>query len=163
MEMYAGLFSIFQQARGTLVTGETGVSSLFACEPYNCIDIATYMGGSIPLAVGAHLGGYRDAWAVTGDFAFIAAGHLGLLEAFQRRMPLKILILYNGQSATTGGQSIPEKTLETVLCGYEEYISYINDPGNPAEIATILKEARLSDKMAVVIADYRNLIKHIGV
>jgi TPP-dependent indolepyruvate ferredoxin oxidoreductase alpha subunit len=116
--------------RGPLVTGDTGVSSLFACEPYNCIDITTYFGGSVPLAAGAYLAGYPEAWALTGDFAFIAAGHLGLLEALQRGIPLKVIIFYNGKAETTGGQPIPQGTLETVLAGYERYVSYIRNPND---------------------------------
>lgn len=152
---YAGLFSVFQSVRGTLVVGDTGVSTLFACEPFNCIDITTYMGGSIPLAVGAYLGGRHDVWALTGDFSFIAAGHLGLLEAWQRRIPLKILIFYNGKAETTGGQPIPEKTLETILCGYSRYISYIRNPENSAEVKEVLNKAGQSTELKIVVADYR--------
>jgi TPP-dependent indolepyruvate ferredoxin oxidoreductase alpha subunit len=155
VELYSGLFSQFKSIRGQLVTGDTGVSSLFACEPYGCIDITTYYGGSIPLAAGAYLGGWRDVWAVTGDFAFIAAGHLGLLEAWQRGIPLKVLILYNGKAETTGGQLIPANTLEMVLSGYSRYISYIRHPGNPDEIAAVLNQAKQSSELSIVIADYR--------
>jgi TPP-dependent indolepyruvate ferredoxin oxidoreductase alpha subunit len=153
--IYSPLFSQFQKIRGPVVTGDTGISTLFACEPYNCVDITTYMGGSIPLAVGACMGGHRGVWAVTGDFSFIAAGHMGLLEAWQRHLPLKILILYNGMSATTGGQPIPENTLETVLRGYESCISYINDPQNIQEVEMVLRKAQSLDKLAIVVADFR--------
>ena len=155
-ETYAGLFSVFQKIRGPVVTGDTGISTLFACEPYNCIDITTYMGGSIPLAAGAYMGGHRAVWAITGDFAFIAAGYMGLLEVRQRHLPLKILILYNGKSATTGGQPIPDNTLETLLCGYNEYLSFITEPQNLDEVATVLKKAQFSSKLAIVVADYRS-------
>ncbi len=152
---YSLLFDGFRKIRGSLVTGDTGISSLFACEPYNCIDITTYMGGSIPLAVGAYLSGYHDAWAVSGDFAFIAAGQLGLLEALQREIPLKILLLHNGESATTGGQVIPPRMLQTVLCGYQKYLKYIHNPQDREEVISVLKQARQSEELAIVIADYR--------
>ncbi len=155
MEIYSSLFSAFQKVRGTIITGDTGISTLFSCEPYSCVDITTYIGGSIPLAVGAMLAGHRDVWAVTGDFSFIAAGFMGLLEARQRHLPLKILILYNGKSETTGGQPIPENTLETLLCGYENYLSFITDPQNTDEVVTVLKKAQSSDQLAIVVADYR--------
>jgi TPP-dependent indolepyruvate ferredoxin oxidoreductase alpha subunit len=152
---YAGLFSIFKSIRGSLVIGDTGISTLFACEPFNCIDITTYMGGSIPLAVGAYLGGYRDVWAVTGDFSFIAAGHLGLLEALQRRIPLKVLIFYNGKAETTGGQLIPDKMLDTILAGYDKYIRYIHHPENREEVTDILSKAAKSTEISIVIAEYK--------
>jgi TPP-dependent indolepyruvate ferredoxin oxidoreductase alpha subunit len=157
---YSGLFSIFQSIRGSLVTGDAGVAALFAFEPFNCIDITTYMGGSIPLAVGAYLGGRRDIWAVTGDFSFIAAGYLGLLEARQRQIPLKVLIFYNGTAETTGGQPIPENTLETLLNGYNEYVRLIHDPQNRSEIEFVLNEAGSSNEMRIVLADYRNVTKN---
>lgn len=157
VEAYSGIFSVFKKIRGSVVTGDTGISSLFACEPYNCIDITTYMGGSIPLAAGAYLGGFRDVWAVTGDFSFIAAGQLGLLEAVQRQIPLKILLLYNGKAATTGGQPIPDNALETVLSGYRQFVSYIKNPADKKEVATVLRQARDNKQLAIVVADYRKL------
>jgi len=156
IETYTRLFSVFQKIRGPVVTGDTGISTLFACEPYNCVDITTYMGGSIPLAVGAYMGEPLAVWAITGDFAFIAAGHMGLLEVRQRHLPLKILILYNGESATTGGQPIPENTLETLLCGYNDYLSFITEPQNIDEVETVLRKAQFSSKLAIVVADYRS-------
>jgi TPP-dependent indolepyruvate ferredoxin oxidoreductase alpha subunit len=155
VEAYSGLFRVFKQIRGPLVTGEPGVSSLFACEPYGCIDITTYLGGSIPLAIGAYLGGQREVWAVSGDFAFISAGHLALLEAWQRQIPLKVLVLDNGESATTGGQVVPENALETVLCGYRDFVSHIRHPEDNDEVEAVLKQAQSSPAIAIVVADYR--------
>ena len=154
-DSYSRLFTIFQSIRGSIVTGDTGISSLFAFPPYNCIDITTYMGGSIPLAIGAYLAGYHDVWALTGDFSFIAAGQLGLLEAVQRRIPLKVLIFYNGKSATTGGQPIPEGILESILSGFEEQVSYIKNPQDPRAIEAVLRDANGSNELRIVIADYR--------
>ena len=155
VDSYAPLFTVFQPLRGELVTGDTGVSSLFAFPPYHCIDLTTYMGGSIPLALGAHLAGYRTVWAVTGDFSFIAAGHLALLEAVQRRIPLKVLLIYNGQSATTGGQLIPDGTLERILAGYTEYVRWLTNPVVTREIEQVLREATNANEMRIIVADYR--------
>jgi TPP-dependent indolepyruvate ferredoxin oxidoreductase alpha subunit len=151
---YDAVFSEFRSIRGSLVIGDTGVSSLFACEPYNCIDITTYMGGSLPLSIGAYLAGYRDVWAVTGDFSFIAAGHLGLLESWQRQIPLKVLIFNNGKAETTGGQPIPAGTLDKILKDYVNYVRFIHDPDDHREIAIVLSEAGRSDEMRIVIAEY---------
>jgi len=155
VESYAPLFTVFQTFRDELVTGDTGASSLFAFPPYHCIDVTTYMGGSIPLALGAHLAGYRAVWAVTGDFSFTAAGHLALLEAVQRRIPLKVILIYNGQSATTGGQRIPGGTLERILAGYTEYVRWITNPVDTREIEQVLREATNVNEMRIIVADYR--------
>lgn len=151
---YTPLFNAFRHIRGSLVTGDTGISSLFACEPFNSIDITTFMGGSIPLATGTILAGYHDAWAVTGDFAFVAAGHLGLLEARLRNLPLKLLLLCNGISATTGGQPVPQFTIDNLLFGYEHYMFTIHNPGDSAEVNDILERAKNSAYMAVVVVKY---------
>jgi TPP-dependent indolepyruvate ferredoxin oxidoreductase alpha subunit len=158
-ESYVRLFAVFQSIRGKIVTGDTGVSSLFAFPPYNCVDITTYMGGSIPLAIGAYLAGYHDVWALTGDFSFIAAGHLGLPEAVQRNIPLKIVLFYNGKAETTGGQPIPEGTLERTVSGYGDSVRYINDPQDRHEIESVLREAANAKELRIVIADYRDLRK----
>ena len=152
--LYSPLFEVFQTLRGEVVTGDTGVSTLFAFPPYNCVDISTYMGGSVPLAVGACLAGRRNVWAVTGDFSFIAAGHLGLLEAVQRDVPLKVLIFYNRRAQTTGGQPIPNGVLERILRGYESHVRHISNPQDAAEIEAVLREASSAQEMRIVVADY---------
>jgi TPP-dependent indolepyruvate ferredoxin oxidoreductase alpha subunit len=153
---YAALFEVFHSIRGPLVAGDTGISSLFGCEPYNSIDITTYMGGSLPLAIGGWLGGQREVWALSGDFAFIAAGHLGLLEALQRKIPLKVMILDNGKAETTGGQPVPENLLDIVLSGYQTYRRDIHNPQDKFEVEAVLKEARQAPELRVVVANYRS-------
>jgi TPP-dependent indolepyruvate ferredoxin oxidoreductase alpha subunit len=151
---YVKLFTIFQKVRGEMVFGDTGISSLFAFPPYNCVDVLTYMGGSVPLAIGAHLAGYHDAWAVTGDFSFIAAGHLGLVEAMQRGIPLKVLIFHNGKAEATGGQIIPARIFEQILKPYGPYVRSISNSQNAEEIENVLMEANRAEDMRIVVADY---------
>jgi TPP-dependent indolepyruvate ferredoxin oxidoreductase alpha subunit len=155
VETYVPFFRVFKNYRGDVVTGDTGVSSQFCSEPWHCIDIVTYMGGSISLALGAYLSGHRNVWAVTGDFSFISAGHLGLMEAKLRGIPLKVVILYNGKASTTGGQTIPDGSLETVLEGYREFIRVIDDPTDEQNLEKTLKNAADSQKMEIIIADFR--------
>ncbi len=152
-ERYARIFEAFRSVKGPIVAGDTGISTLFALPPYECIDVTTYMGGSLPLAIGAYLAGCKPAWAVTGDFSFIAAGHLGLIEAALRNVPLKVLVLWNGKAESTGGQRIPDGSLERVLKGYEDHVSYIHDPQNKDEIEEVLKRAAHTDCLSLVIAD----------
>jgi TPP-dependent indolepyruvate ferredoxin oxidoreductase alpha subunit len=152
--MYKPFFDAFRDLRGDIVVGDTGISSAFSFPPYHCVDICTYMGGSIPLALGAHLAGYQDVWAVTGDFSFIAAGYLGLIEAVQRQAPLKVVILYNHKAQTTGGQPIPAGLMETILKGHESALLTIEDPTSGAEVAEILKAAKQATDMRIVLVDY---------
>ncbi len=153
-EKYSKLFEVFRSFKGGIVAGDTGLSTLFALPPYDCIDVTTYMGGSVPLAIGAYLAGERPAWAVTGDFSFIAAGHLGLLEAVERNVPVKVLVLNNGKAETTGGQMIPEGTLERVLRSYQEYTEYIRDPQDEDEVKDIFNCALKSRELSIVVANF---------
>jgi TPP-dependent indolepyruvate ferredoxin oxidoreductase alpha subunit len=154
MEEYSTLFQVFGEFRGELVAGDTGMSSLFSFPPFDAIDITSYMGGSVALALGAHLGGKRPAWAVTGDFSFLAAGHLGLVEAVHRNIPLKVLIIKNGKAETTGGHPAPSDLLERVLRPYQEYVRHIPDPGDRENVRKILWEAEHSLEMRVVVSDH---------
>jgi len=154
INQYSLLFSVFREIRGEVVTGDVGVSSFFAFPPYNCVDITTCMGGSIPLAIGVFLAGYQDVWALTGDYAFISTGHLGMMEALQRKIPLKVLILNNGKSETTGGQPIPGVILDTILEGYKPYVRRIIHPQDRKEVSLILNETSLAKELRIVVADF---------
>jgi TPP-dependent indolepyruvate ferredoxin oxidoreductase alpha subunit len=152
---YMSLFEVFRKLRGRIVTGDTGISMLFAFPPYDCIDVGTYMGGSIPLAIGAYLAGYHDVWALTGDFSFVSAGHLGLVEAINRGIPLKVLVFSDGKAAATGGQPVQDRVLDCVLRGYQPYLRRISNPQDNTEVEAILTEATQTREMRIVLADYR--------
>jgi TPP-dependent indolepyruvate ferredoxin oxidoreductase alpha subunit len=154
-ENYKVLFSVFKDLRGDFVSGDAGTSSLFGFPPFNCIDVTTYMGGSIPLAVGAYLAGYKDVWAVTGDFSFIAAGALGLIETRLRNAPVKIIICNDGEAGATGGQKIPPRHLESILAGYSNYVEILNNPYDEDEISTKLLKAKKSAELSIVLADFK--------
>jgi TPP-dependent indolepyruvate ferredoxin oxidoreductase alpha subunit len=151
---YQALAEVFKNYRGDIVTGDTTASSNFAFPPYDCIDMVTYIGGSIPLAIGAYLSGYKNVWALTGDFGFVTAGQLGLIEILQREIPIKILVFYNKQAASTGGQPINKKILRHLLAGYEKYLLHISNPDDPFEVESIFKEATSSNQFNIIIADY---------
>jgi len=153
---YIPLFSVFRDFRGDVVAADTGITAMFACPPFDCIDITTYMGGSVPLALGAFLAGHRPVWAVTGDFSFISAGHLGLHEAIQRDIPLKVLVFDNGMAETTGGQVIPDGALERTLAPYRSHTLAIGNPSDPAEIRTVLQAAAVSETLTIVVVNYRD-------
>jgi len=153
---YMPLFQVFRQLRSSIdfVSGDTGVSSVFAFPPFDCIDATTYYGGSLPLALGAHLAGRRNAWAITGDYAFVAAGHMGLIEARSRDIPLKVVVLYNGRAMTTGGQPLPDTVFNHVIGGYQPSVTYIRSPLDTDAIRSVLKPAVASNRMEIIVVDY---------
>jgi TPP-dependent indolepyruvate ferredoxin oxidoreductase alpha subunit len=154
VEPYLPIFEAFQEIPSDFVTGDTGVSTLSALPPYNIVNATTYMGGSIPLGIGATLAGFQKVWSFTGDFSFIAAGHLGLIEARLRGTPLKIIIFANGKAQTTGGQPLDLDLMENILGGYAQYVRRIKDPFNRSEILTVLEEASAAPELRIVIAEY---------
>jgi TPP-dependent indolepyruvate ferredoxin oxidoreductase alpha subunit len=152
---YLPFFSTFRDLKGpeTFVTGDTTVGSMFAFPPFQCIDVVTYYGGSIPLAIGAVLAGRKDVWAVSGDYGFVAAGCLGLAEAVARGIALRLVILHNGHACTTGGQPIAPGLLERLLKGYENCLTRIPDPADPERIKAALSIAR-KDELRIFLVEY---------
>ena len=153
---YEPFFKVYKKYRGEIVTGETGILSQFSADPYQCTDIATYMGGSIPLAMGAYLAGKRNVWAISGDFSFLSAGPLGLLEATLRDIPLKVVILDNGKAVTTGGQPVAENALEICLAPYENLILRVNNQDDGGELERALEEMTGSGDLRILVVNYRN-------
>ena len=98
--------------------------------------------------------GGEEAWAITGDFSFVAAGHLGLPECLSRNLPLKLVILHNGRAMTTGGQPIPPGILSGILGGYGEFVRTIHNAMDPEEVTRVLGEVAGSERMEIVLAEY---------
>lgn len=138
-----------------VTTGDTTVATLFACPPVEAIDLCTYMGGSVPLALGAATVGEVPAWAVTGDFGFVSAGHLGLLETQQRDQPLNIVLLDNGRAHATGGQPVEKEAVDTVLAGHRDHVIPLDAPGDSSACREALRRAALRDDLTIVRAHFR--------
>jgi len=155
--LFVPLFEVFQELRPQIpfASGDTGLSALFAFAPFVCVDACSYYGGSLPLAIGFHLGGFGRAWAVTGDYAFLASGHMGLIEALSRRIPLKVLVMDNGCAMATGGQPIPVRVFEQVLTGWAPFVSRIENPSDKSAVRSVLSRAIESDRLEIVVARFR--------
>ena len=156
---FVPLFEVFQEFRSRIpfVAGDTGLSSLFAFAPFSCIDACSYYGGSLPLAIGFHLAGHGRAWAVTGDYTFVAAGHMGLIEALARQVPLKVLVVDNGCAMATGGQPLPSRVFEQVVSGWTPYVIRIDTPWDKSVLRSVLNNAIQSDRLEIVVASFRKV------
>lgn len=151
---YIPLMNLFREIRGEMVFGDTGVSTLFAFPPFECVDACSYMGGSVAMALGASQAGYKNCWAITGDFSFIAAGYLGLIEAASKNIPVKILILKNDKAQTTGGQPFDKNILMRILKGFGDFVYEIPNPHDEAHAGAILRKAAESEKMQIIVANF---------
>ncbi|NQV02621.1 MAG: hypothetical protein HQ542_08250 [Bacteroidia bacterium] len=154
VKRYEPFFSVYKKYRGEIVTGDTGIISQYSAEPWHSFDIITYMGGSIPLAIGATLAGRKNVWAIMGDFSFISAGPLSLLEAKLRNLPLKVVILDNGKAVTTGGQEIPAGALDLCLAPYQEHIIRIENPHDSRELEQAFEMMTGSDELKILWVNF---------
>jgi len=152
IEKYIPFFDIFKKYRSPIVTGDTTLSSFFAFPPYNCIDMVTYIGSSIPLAIGAYLATGEKIWAISGDFGFIAAGNMALIEVNQRNIPLNIVIFNNRKAAATGGQPINKKIISQLLSTYEKHLTHINIE-DTSELSTAIQRIRQSEQLEILVVD----------
>jgi TPP-dependent indolepyruvate ferredoxin oxidoreductase alpha subunit len=153
-ERYQPLLQALADRPRAVAAGDTTVGTLFALPPVEAVDLCTYMGGSIPLALGGQAVGETPAWAVTGDFGFVAAGHLGLLEAQQRSLPLNVVLLENRRAHATGGQPVSKQAIDTVLAGYTDHVVPLDTPTRPAACREALATAAGRDGLAIVRAGY---------
>ena len=106
------------------------------------------------MAIGASFAGKKNVWALTGDFGFIAAGHMALIEAVQREVPIKVIIFYNKKAAATGGQTISKQIMYKLLAGYEKNLRHISNTQDTFEITEVLTEVSNADELRIVLADY---------
>lgn len=151
---YQVFFDALRAVPRDFTSGDTGLCSLFGFPPYDSVDAVSYYGGAIPLAIGAWLAGREHAWALTGDFAFVAAGPLGLIEAAHRQAPVKIVIFANGRAEATGGQSMPIDDLERALGGYEGCVHRVQDGRDPVAVRAAIDEAMMKDGLRIIVLRY---------
>ena len=153
-QKYQPIFDYLKNTKIDFAAGDTSSSSAYSLPPYNVINLVTHIGGSVSLAIGAYLSGFKNVWALTGDFGFISAGHLGLIEAIQRETPIKVVIFYNKLASATGGQTINKNLMRRLLAGYESYLVHLSNPNDPFEVAEKLDEVSKSDTLKILLADY---------
>lgn len=155
VERYMNFFQVFRHLRGEIVTGDTGISSQFCADPWHCVDLVSYMGGSIPLAIGAYLAGRKNVWAISGDFSFLSAGPLALLEACLRQIPLKVVIFDNAKAMTTGGQEVDAQALGLSLRPWEEHLVRVSDPDDAKMVEKTLRTMTESNELKILVLNYR--------
>jgi TPP-dependent indolepyruvate ferredoxin oxidoreductase alpha subunit len=157
---YAPFFDAFCAVRGddAVVTGDAGTSALFGLPPYGCVDWCAYMGGSVPMGVGAAAARGGEVWALSGDFSFVSAAHLGLLEAVARGVALKVVVFADGAASATGGQPVPRALLDTVLAAYRADVREVARPEDAGAVRAALRAMARCDTLCVLVLDYRSAV-----
>ena len=87
------------------VFSDIGCYALGALPPFEAICSCVDMGASITMAKGAADAGLQPSLAVIGDSTFTHSGLTGLLDAVYENAPITVLILDNGTTGMTGGQT----------------------------------------------------------
>lgn len=105
IDSYYGLNEALSTLSKGRVFSDIGCYTLGALQPYEAINSCVDMGASITMAKGAADAGLKPAVAVIGDSTFTHSGMTGLLDAINDKSPITVLILDNGTTAMTGGQS----------------------------------------------------------
>jgi len=152
VQAMAPFFQAFREQRSPFVAGDTTLSSLYGLPPFDCVDAATCLGGSLPMALGALTAGVPEAWALAGDFSFLSMGPLALLEAVQRKLPLKIAIFANGVAAATGGQPISLYLLDMALAPYASRTRHLLPGLDPHPLLRATREAQ---GLQILLVDLR--------
>jgi indolepyruvate ferredoxin oxidoreductase alpha subunit len=102
---YDALNEVLKNRPTSRIFGDIGCYTLGALPPYNAIHSCVDMGASISMAKGAADAGVQPAVAVIGDSTFTHSGMTALLDAVWENSPITVIILDNGTTGMTGGQT----------------------------------------------------------
>lgn len=120
---YEELFSAIKEIKPSFVVGDLGE---YTKDTFDTVDVCLCLGSSVGVGIGCILAGYKNVFVITGDAAYLHTGKNSISEAIERKIPLKLVILCNGGSKTTGGQKVPgdlfyqPKEVETFKLEYHQ-------------------------------------------
>ncbi len=152
---------------GAIVTGDIGCYTLAASAPLEAMDSCVAMGSSIGMGIGLRRSGGAEAPVVAaiGDSTFMHAGIPALADAVANGTDLTVLILDNGTTAMTGGQSQPgtgatirgdaakRVDLAALCLALGARSAEVVDPYDVAATFRALEKALASTGVSVVITD----------
>lgn len=145
------------------VFSDIGCYTLGALPPFETIETCVDMGASITMAKGAADAGVFPSLAVIGDSTFTHSGTTGILDAVHEKTPMVVLILDNGTTAMTGGQtSMGSGRMPAILRGLgvesADIHSLVPLKKNHAKNVALLRGAIDSKRLSVVVC--RRLCVH---
>lgn len=152
---------------GVTVSGDIGCYTLGAAAPLNAMDTTVCMGASISGLHGfnkARKGEYENkAVAVIGDSTFIHSGITGLINIAYNGSNSTVIVLDNSITGMTGHQNNPANgknihgdpasavDLEAVVKAVGINRVTVVDPGNLAELETVIKAELAAEEPSVII------------
>ena len=152
---------------GVMVSGDIGCYTLGAAAPLNAMDTTVCMGASISGLHGfnkARKGEYENkAVAVIGDSTFMHSGITGLINIAYNSSNSTVIVLDNSITGMTGHQNNPANgknihgdpasavDLEAVVKAVGIDRVTVVDPGNLAELESVIKTELEADAPSVII------------
>ncbi|MDA8188492.1 MAG: indolepyruvate ferredoxin oxidoreductase subunit alpha [Dehalococcoidales bacterium] len=162
---YYALASAVEQARLSepIIIGDIGCYAIGFNEPFCILKAMTSMGGSVGMACSiAELNRKQRVVAVIGDSTFFHAGMPAIIQISHRQLPVVILIVDNGVTASTGQQPHPGTraaagpirsiAIENVVRGFGLQQVEVVNSFRLSELTARLKEALGRDGPSVVIS-----------
>jgi len=146
-----------------VIIGDIGCYAIGFNEPFCILKAMTSMGGSVGMACSiAELNRKQRAVAVIGDSTFFHAGMPALVQISHRQIPVVVLIVDNGVTASTGQQPHPGTNvdeapvrsipIEDVVRGFGFQNVDVVNSFRLAELTAKLKEALERDGPSIVIS-----------
>ena len=138
------------------VLSDIGCYTLGALPPYEVINSCVDMGASITMAKGAADAGIIPAVGVIGDSTFTHSGITGLVDCVNDKSPVTIIIVDNGTTAMTGGQTSAATGKIEDICegvGVDPEHIIVMDPSkkNHKENVEMMKKELMYDGVSVII------------
>ena len=146
-----------------VIIGDIGCYAIGFNEPFCILKAMTSMGGSVGMACSiAELNREQRVVAVIGDSTFFHAGMPALVQISHRQVPVVVLIVDNGVTASTGQQPHPgtradggptrSVPIEDVVRGFGLQQVEVVNSFRLSELTTRLKEALERDGPSVIIS-----------
>lgn len=102
---FESLFSVLRSFPNRIVCGDLGS---FTMDAPRTMDACLCYGASVGVAIGCSLTGHPGpVFCVTGDSAFMHTGQQALQEGIHRGARVVVILIENGNAASTGGQRLP--------------------------------------------------------
>jgi indolepyruvate ferredoxin oxidoreductase alpha subunit len=157
IDSYLFLKEVMAAHPGGRVFSDIGCYTLGALPPFEAISSCVDMGASITMAKGAADAGVHPAVAVIGDSTFTHSGLTGLLDAVHENTHMTVLILDNGTTGMTGGQtSMGTGRMPEIVKGLGVPAEHIHTVvplrKNHAENVAVLQRAVAYRGVSVIIA-----------
>ncbi|MEW6214275.1 MAG: thiamine pyrophosphate-dependent enzyme [Nitrospirota bacterium] len=139
------LFLAIKNSDPSFVVGDVGQ---YTVESTNTIGACLCLGSSVGTGMGLAMAGVEYPFCVVGDTSFLHSGTQALAEAKARNIKMGIIVIDNGGSMATGGQSTASSIYE-FTSGIDTYeVDY--KTATQDQLETLLKQMKDTGKLSIL-------------